>query len=285
LVAQADELSGIWDWSHFSRDADGDERFEREEWHLVQEGRAVRGYYDRIVDLRSTDERIFRCNERLAFTRRTRVRVQGEWTARGLRLEEVGFEAQPGPCDDGQRSLVSYQGQVNSGHLLLRWSDRASQTLVKRPAGESLARSAASTVAPAPPAAPSHAVDGDWEWELRSIDADGEERVEREQWHLTEGPEGIRGYYDRTVRRSGEEASAATCAAPLRGESATRYTIVGQRAGDRLMLTEIDFKTERSECDNAQRRLDSYRGKLADDDTLILSWGPGQQLLRRKRAP
>ena len=34
---------------------------------------------------------------------------------------------------------------------------------------------------------------------------------------------------------------------------------------------------------HAMRRLDTYQGHLADGESLVLSWGPGNQLLRRKR--
>jgi hypothetical protein len=56
----------------------------------------------------------------------------------------------------------------------------------------------------------------------------------------------------------------------------------GTSFGDKLTLTETDYKASRSPCDNALRRLDTYQGHVADADSLILSWGPGNQLLRRK---
>ena len=125
-------------------------------------------------------------------------------------------------------------------------------------------------------------VDGAWEWELRSIDAEGDERVEREEWHISEGSSGLRGYYDRTVRRVRGDG-VFTCNGEGRFETQTRYTISGQRFGDKLTLTEVDYKAARSPCDNALRRLDTYQGQVASADDLILSWGPGNQLLRRIR--
>ena len=53
-------------------------------------------------------------------------------------------------------------------------------------------------------------------------------------------------------------------------------------AVDSETLTETDYKAARSPCDNALRRLDTYQGHVADAESLILSWGPGNQLLRRK---
>jgi hypothetical protein len=290
------DASGIWDWSFFSRDDQGDERFEREEWHIVQRGARLEGYYDRVVDMRSIDERLFRCNQKLSFTKFTRVRVAGRVDGNRVQIREVGFDAKPGPCDDGSRNLVEYRGVIAGGNLALRWGSDGGQTLVRRvdtrqmplaessgmferggATGDGATRQAAETELPAA------ALDGTWEWELRSIDAEGDERIEREEWHLTETSDGIRGYYDRTVKRVRGDATPFSCNGEKRFETATRYTVVGQRAGDRLMITEIDYKSEKTPCDNALRRLDTYHGKLSDPNTLILSWGPGNQLLRRRK--
>jgi hypothetical protein len=288
------DASGVWDWSFFSRDEQGDERFEREEWHIVQRGGRIEGYYDRVVDMRSIDERLFRCNQKLSFTKFTRVRVAGRVEGNRVQIREVAFDAKPGPCDDGSRNLVEYRGVIAGGNLALRWGAEGGQTLVRRvdtgrmPLAESsgmVERGATAREGATQQAAinDAPAVDGTWEWELRSIDAEGDERVEREEWHLTETSDGIRGYYDRTVKRVRGDATPFSCNGKERFETATRYTVVGQRAGDRLMITEIDYKSEKTPCDNALRRLDTYQGKISDPNTLILSWGPGNQLLRRRK--
>ena len=125
-------------------------------------------------------------------------------------------------------------------------------------------------------------VDGAWVWELRTIDAEGDERIEREEWHLAESPEGLTGYYDRIVSRERGDGSNFSCNGQPRYETVTRYTVSGQRFGEKLTLTETDYKAQHNPCDNALRRLDTYQGHVADGDSLILSWGPGNQLLRRK---
>ena len=134
-----------------------------------------------------------------------------------------------------------------------------------------------------PAALASVPVNGTWEWDLRSIDSDGDERQEREEWHLTETAEGLRGYYDRTVRRI-RVGGTFPCNGEGKYETTTRYTLTGQRFGDKLTLTEVDYKATPSRCDNALRRLDSYQGQVADPDALVLSWGPGNQLLRRAQS-
>jgi hypothetical protein len=282
------DASGVWDWIYRSTDDQGDMRVEQEEWHLLQNGTRIEGWYDRAVTLMSTDERLFRCNQKLGFTKLTRVRVAGKLEGDHVLLREVGFDAKPGPCDDGARNLVEYQGVLRGSTLALRWGPEAGQTLVKRDlAGlqPGLAQTMGESFEPQTRQAALEAslpVDGAWEWELRSIDADGDERLEREEWHLAEGPDGIHGYYDRTVKRVRGDG-VYTCNNQDRFETATRYTVVGQRFGERLSLTEVDYKAQPTGCDNALRRLDTYQGHMADGDSLVLSWGPGNQLLRRKR--
>ena len=126
-------------------------------------------------------------------------------------------------------------------------------------------------------------VAGTWDWELRSIDAEGDERVEHEEWHLTESADGIGGFYERKVTRM-RPGGTFSCNQGDRFETVTRYTIAGLRRGDKLVLTETKYDVPQpSNCDNGKRRLDSYQGTVSGDgDELVLSWGPGNQLLRRR---
>ncbi len=282
------DASGTWDWMFRSTDDQGDMRVEQEEWHLAQKAGHIEGYYDRAVTMMSVDERLFRCNQRLGFTKTTRVRVAGQIEGDRIVLREVAFEAKPGPCDDGARNLVAYIGVLHGATLALRWGPEAGQTLVRRTDGGHSPLAPGQTGGDVQQASmqsqePSAALGGTWVWELRSIDAEGDERLEREEWHLAESSDGVNGYYDRTVRRVRGDGTAFVCNGQPRYETTTRYNVSGQRFGDKLTLTETDYKAARSPCDNALRRLDTYQGHVADADSLILSWGPGNQLLRRKK--
>ena len=284
------DASGTWDWMFRSTDDQGDMRVEQEEWHLAQKGTRIEGYYDRAVTMMSVDERLFRCNQRLGFTKTTRVRVAGQLEGDRIVLREVAFEAKPGPCDDGARNLVAYIGVLHGATLALRWGPEAGQTLVRRSdnSGHTPLAGGESTGGDVQHASmqsnePTAPLGGTWIWELRSIDAEGDERLEREEWHIAENPDGLSGYYDRTVARVRGDGTNFTCNNQPRYETTTRYNVNGQRFGDKLTLTETDYKASRSPCDNALRRLDTYQGHVADADSLILSWGPGNQLLRRKK--
>ncbi len=298
-AAARSDASGVWDWVYRSTDEQGDVRVEQEEWHLDQKNGQISGYYDRAVTMMSADDRLFRCNQKLGFTKVTRVRINGRVEGERIVLRETSFEVQPGPCEDGARNLVAYTGVLRTGSLALKWGPEAGQTLVRRPGVAANAQPARSDMLPvanitgraqAPAGLPASAssganlsaLGGTWEWELRSIDAEGDERAEREEWHLTEQNGGLTGYYDRTVSRIRGDG-VFSCNNQGRYETRTRYRVTGQRVGDRISLTELEYQVSPSGCDNAQRRLDSYQGHVSADESLVLSWGPGNQLLRKKR--
>jgi hypothetical protein len=125
------------------------------------------------------------------------------------------------------------------------------------------------------------AVTGAWQWELKSVDAEGDERQEREVWHLTETDGEVSGWYERTVLRQ-RIGGNFPCSGEPRIETATRFEIQGHRFGDYVTLTEVSFKARKNQCDNGLRRLDTYQGSVTGaGDELILSWGSGNQVLRR----
>lgn len=272
------DLSGTWDWVLRSQNNQGDVRVEQEEWHLTQSGARVQGYYERQVMVMSMDQRPFRCNNALGYTRTIRARLQGELSGDQLVLREVSVDASPSPCDSTARGPQTYQGQSQGDSLLLQPQSGDRQRLTRRLGGAAMA----SLGAALPPAASQRPVDGVWDWTLRAVDADGDMRDEREEWHLTEQDGEIRGYYERLLRRKRATGVFSCNGAPLIDIS-TRYTVRGQRFGERISISEIDFQAERHPCENALRRLDSYQGALSPTgQELLLSWGNGSQLLRRR---
>lgn len=276
------QATGVWDWVLRANDDFGNQRIETEEWHLVQRGGGVEGYYDRAVTTLSGDGRPFQCNQQLGFTRHTRVRLKGALTGPRITLQELAFDARPGPCDDGARNLVRYRGELRDGALTIEWAPGSRQTLQRRPdeAPKELPAPPLSGPAAASAGAP---LDGTFVWELKSIDADGDLRSEREEWHLSEREARVVGYYDRVVERV-REGKVFSCNGDPRYETRTRYNVSGNRIGERLTLVETDYVAKPTRCDNGQRRLDRYSGVLSGDgDELVLSWGPGNQLLKRRR--
>ena len=117
---RSEKLQGHWVWEQQAQLPNGDAKREREEWHLVQEGTEVVGFYDRTVEQRSTDGRLYRCNASMEFRTVTRYEVRGTISAGHFTFKEHGFEIlEGGPCDDGRRQLDSYRGEVRDAEMVL----------------------------------------------------------------------------------------------------------------------------------------------------------------------
>jgi hypothetical protein len=113
-------VQGHWAWEHQAQLPNGDVKREREEWHLVQEGSEVLGFYDRTVEQRSTDGRLYRCNGSLDFRTITRYEVRGTAASGRITFAEQGFEIlEGGPCDDGRRQLDRYDAEVRDTEIVL----------------------------------------------------------------------------------------------------------------------------------------------------------------------
>jgi hypothetical protein len=119
-VGHDEKLQGHWVWEQQAQLPNGDAKREREEWHLVQEGNEVVGFYDRTVEQRSTDGRLYRCNASMEFRTVTRYEVRGSISGNRFTFKEHGFEIlEGGPCDDGRRQLDSYSGEIRDSEMIL----------------------------------------------------------------------------------------------------------------------------------------------------------------------
>lgn len=268
------DVGGTWSWSFDSSDGDGNRRSEREVWRLTQRGDLVEGEYDRRVLVEAADGRVFRCNHGLRINKETQVRLAGRIHRGMLELREVEHRTTPSPCDDGARLHLTYHGRMEGDRLRLEWAPGEGETLARVSAAPSsptnfLSASASASVA------------GRWRWSRSGLDHQGDTLEEFEEWQLEEKDGSLDGFLQRRVvhRRVG---GVFACNRTERYEVVTRYRVHGQRWGDHLTLVERDYQATPSPCDNGRRRLDSYSGTLASDgQTLVLSWGPGSQILRR----
>jgi hypothetical protein len=127
-------------------------------------------------------------------------------------------------------------------------------------------------------------VGGMWVWEHRGRMSSGDEKQEREEWHLEQDGTRLSGYYDRAVRQMSTDGQAYRCSNSVDFRIVTRYHLAGEVKGNHVVLYERSFEIlEASPCDNGQRRLDAYQGEAALDE-LRLMWGVGTQVLRRDRS-
>jgi hypothetical protein len=298
------QVAGVWDGVNRTTIDDGigagDTRIEKQEWHLVQAGDSITGYYIAALTFVSGDGRPYVCSRQPRFQAVQRFDVSGRVSGGAVEIDEVTQRASQGRCDPGVRRLAHYRGQLQ-GDVLTLVSEGQRQTLYRnRNPGESvpldleLANAGGPTEAPFPslPDHPSMAppttqtpvdVSGLWVWEHRGTVPGGDEKQEREEWHVTQDGSKLTGYYDRVVRQVSVDGHAYRCSMSLDFQIATRYQITGEVRGSQVIIYESSFEVlEPNACDNGKRRLDAYEGQAAADE-LRLVWGVGGQVLRRPR--
>ncbi|HEX3905568.1 MAG TPA: hypothetical protein VH853_22275 [Polyangia bacterium] len=304
------EVSGVWDaLSRTTIGAGvgaGDTRIEKQEWHLTQAGSAISGYYIAALTFVSGDGRPYVCNRQPRFSATQRFNVAGRVNAGQIEIEEKeqGAAEEGNRCDPGQKQLARYSGRLD-GDVLTLMSGAQRQTLYRIRPGqtevvlanasgplptdepisedprfpEHNAPSPASSVASLPPAD----VSGMWIWEHSGVVPGGDEKQEREEWHVTQDGAKISGYYDRVVHQVSTDGQAYRCSMALDFQIVTRYQFRGEVDGSKVMIYESSFEVMNpNACDNGKRRLDAYEGQAASDE-LRLVWGVGGQVLRRPR--
>ena len=281
------DLSGTWDWTVEEQNEEGDTRVEREEWHLSQDGKEVRGYYDRVLTVRSGDGRPFECYQDTRYQKFTRFRVIGSIDGPLVRLRETDYETKPDPCDAGRRHMTSYTGRLEGQTLTLRWPPSGMQVL-KRRAGSltdlAMDRSARTPqgVLTSPRVANAGGV---WQWDWRAVDVNGDERVEHEQWHLWQRDRTLRGHVDRTVRLISGTGAAWPCAGKTEMTVVVRRELTGALVGQHVEIAEIRASQVGGDsCDIDSRPLFRYEGEVGVEE-MVLSRGlglrPDKRILHR----
>jgi len=301
-AAPSVQVAGVWDGTVRETVTDGlaagDTREERQEWHLDQRGRTVSGYYMATLTFTSGDGRPYVCSRQPQFSAVVRVDVSGSLNGRSLSLIELAQRTSEGPCALGDRPLVRYRAEVAGDQLTLTSASerqvlhRSALAAERAARPQEMARPALATQAarpiaeqprltPALQSQPPADVSGVWVWEHSGHASTGDEKQEREEWHVDQDGDHITGYYDRVVREISTDGQAFRCSMNLEFEIATRYRIHGEVRGNQVVIVENGFEVlAPNACDNGQRRLDNYQG-LASGDEVQLMWGVGAQVLHR----
>jgi len=314
--AAGPQVSGVWDavtsGTIDEGVAAGDVKIEKQEWHLSQSGSAIRGYYIAALTYVSGDGRPYVCSRQPQFSALQRFEVAGHVQAGAIEIQELGqAENQTANrCDPGMRQLARYRGLLD-GDVLTLVSGRQQTRLYRihagatamMPAGrlaaaettptvpargaESPTTTAGRTVSIAPlPVTPGIAnadVSGMWVWEHQGSVPGGDQKQEREEWHVEQNGSKISGYYDRIVHQVSTDGHAYRCSMALEFQIATRYQFSGDISGDEVRIIESSYEVlSPSACDNGKRRLDVYQGKVSSDEIRLI-WGVGGQILRRPR--
>ncbi len=303
------EVAGVWDGVVRATISEGmgtgDTRIEKQEWHLAQSGGAISGYYIAALTFVSGDGRPYVCSRQPQFSAVQRYDVSGKVRPTGdggIEIQEIAQKSSEGRCDPGNRRLFHYEGKVQGDVLTLVVNGQQKQTLYRsRGTDDRLSTasdtsppataSPASTESPFPslgdgPKSPSMGgspadVSGLWIWEHAGSAPGGDEKQEREEWHVTQEGAKLTGYYDRVVRQISVDGHAYRCSMSLEFEIATRYRINGEVRGNQVIIYENSYEIlEPNACDNGKRRLDAYEGQASAEE-LRLVWGVGGQVLHR----
>jgi len=300
------EVSGVWDAMSQTTIGEGigagDTRIEKQEWHLTQDGRAITGYYIAALTFVSGDGRPYVCSRQPQFSAMQRFSVVGRVLGGQIEIQELEQRAaQAGNhCDPGLRQLARYNGRLDGDVLtLVNGAQRRTLYRIHNPGDAEI------LVARADPgaqetddpgiqghpgaqtatasAAGSTDVSGLWIWEHHGVVPGGDEKQEREEWHVTQDGSALTGYYDRIVHQVSIDGHAYRCSMALDFQIATRYQFTGEVRGDQIAIYESSYQVlEPSACDNGKRRLDAYEGQSSPEE-LRLVWGVGGQILRRAR--
>jgi hypothetical protein len=300
------EVSGVWDAMSQTTIGEGigagDTRIEKQEWHLTQDGRAITGYYIAALTFVSGDGRPYVCSRQPQFSATQRFNVVGRVLGGQIEIQELEQRAaQAGNhCDPGLRQLARYNGRLDGDVLtLVNGAQRRTLYRIHNPGDAEM------LVARADPgaqetddpgiqghpgaqtatasAAGSTDVSGLWIWEHHGVVPGGDEKQEREEWHVTQDGSALTGYYDRIVHQVSIDGHAYRCSMALDFQIATRYQFTGEVHGDQIAIYESSYQVlEPSACDNGKRRLDAYEGQASSEE-LRLVWGVGGQILRRAR--
>jgi hypothetical protein len=306
-AAPAANLEGVWEGFAQGTIPEGigagDTRIERQAWHLRQQGQRVTGYYLVELTMISGDGRPYACSRAPQFQTLLRFEVEGQVHSNGIELAEVGDGTAKGPCRPAFRTAGHFRAEV-AGNKLLLADGSYRLTLYRR--GEGHAAPAAlpeireevetdddSDETTEPEATQSLVtaslggvpieVGGVWVWEHRGRLPTGDEKQEREEWHIDQEGNFLSGYYDRTIRQVSTDGLAYRCSNATDFRVTTRYHVAGEVRGSRVSLREQSFEIlQASPCDSGERNLDAYQGEAAIDE-LKLMWNVGSQVLRRDR--
>ena len=311
-AATGPQISGVWDAVTSATidegAAAGDVRIEKQEWHLSQSGSAIRGYYIAALTYVSGDGRPYVCSRQPQFSALQRFEVAGHVKAGAIEIQEMeqAENSKENRCDPGMRQLARYRGLLDGDVLTLvsgrqqtrlyrihditaggRLAAETSPRLATRERGGDGPATPATrpimSTPPGPTSSSSADVSGLWVWEHQGSVPGGDQKQEREEWHVEQNGSKISGYYDRIVHQVSTDGHAYRCSMALEFQIATRYQFSGDVSGDEVRIIESSYEVlSPSACDNGKRRLDVYQGKVSTDE-IRLVWGMGGQILRRPR--
>ena len=273
--ARIDNLLGEWRWMH-SQDEAGVHFVESERWQFVRRGPLALGRYVRELHATSTDGRPFGCSQTTSYQQRASFDLTVDATTKTLNLHEVGFHAEPSPCDHGFRQLTDYQVELNAATAVLHYPGGEQRLIHVGPEPSVLDTPTWAGDTPN--------IDGRWQWSAVSRDGAGRDRHESETWVLSRTPdEHVSAQVTRTINVVDPDGAIIPCAGASHWQVAEHVHLEGYRLDERYLIRETEVLRDVSPClpVEAKRIYDSAFA-IMDGDHLELTWrGNRRQLLTR----
>ena len=124
---------------------------------------------------------------------------------------------------------------------------------------------------------------GVWTWHHRSVDREGDIKIEHETWHLFQRGSQVEGYYDRVVRVRSRDGRRFVCSNDSGYRNRARFLVKGELNGTAFRLREVSYVIHPGDCDTGRRTLDRYIGMVnGRGSELLLRWRTGGQILQRR---
>jgi hypothetical protein len=130
---------GVYQWTGPTTPrADGTRQKVSEQWHLLELGGKLHGYYTRQKVVTGRAGRTHKCNGKATFERKRLYLVGGTRTGSTITLHELTALHRPDPCADTKVHLDTYRGTLSGGVLSLSWG-QGTQALKRDPSVKSQA--------------------------------------------------------------------------------------------------------------------------------------------------
>lgn len=269
-TGSAERLAGVWDLVQERSVNDGDQRIDRHELQLTQHGGTLHAVWTRSATWVSQNGHPFACNGRPRYRLSSRTILR---EASNAEFKVIAAQNQDLPC--GSLGLKDNSCTVNANGSELQLSCGATSWRMNKRSDAALPLAIA--------AARGNELTGVWTWHHRSLDRDGDIKIESESWQLVQSGNKVRGFYTREVLVQSGDGRRFRCNDQLQYRNIARFQVEGDSAGGAFRLKEIAYETTPNACESGHRLLDQYLGMLESrGGALRLRWNKGSQRLSRR---
>lgn len=269
-TATTPRLAGVWDLVQERSVNKGDKRIDRHELQLTESGGSLHAVWTRSATWVSQNGQPYACNGRPRYRLSSRTILR---ETDSTQFAVIATQNQDLPCGSLSMKKSACSLRANGENLELACG-KATWRMNKR------------SDAPLPlaiAAAQGNKLTGVWTWHHRSLDRDGDIKIESESWQLVQSGNRVRGFYTREVLVQSGDGRRFRCNDQLQYRNVARFQVEGNSAGGAFRLKEIAYETKPNACESGHRLLDQYLGMLESRGGFLrLRWNKGSQRLSRR---